>query len=239
MAEMGSAPTRNLDYYLQRMSGYSKNTIKLQPQSKLTYNAGDTVVFRLPTNSILDLHTLTLKFSAAMASNLTTAPPSGGDANPAAAVTRIANNTATASYPQNTSSFIRRNDWTMGGMQVGLGSLHDYGFLYSLLAKQKQPNYRSEFDLDVTDSAGILIPSSGATVGSRSATLDLTNQPAIIGHTQYIPPNGGFGANNQAVYPTTGGQGSITNPTKWTPLSISNWLGIASGTYMRFLDTNM
>jgi len=42
--ERGGAQPRNVEYYLQRMVGYSKNTIRILPQSKPTYNAGDTVV---------------------------------------------------------------------------------------------------------------------------------------------------------------------------------------------------
>ncbi len=63
MPDAPGARPRNVDYYLQRMAGYSKNTISIQPQTKPQYKPGDTVVFRLPTNSILDLHTLTLKFA--------------------------------------------------------------------------------------------------------------------------------------------------------------------------------
>ena len=53
MPDAPGARPRNVDYYLQRMAGYSKNTISIQPQTKPQYYPGDTVVFRLPTNSIL------------------------------------------------------------------------------------------------------------------------------------------------------------------------------------------
>ncbi len=68
MPDAPGARSRNVDYYLQRMAGYSKNTISIQPQTKPQYYPGDTVVFRLPTNSILDLHTLTLKFASQLVS---------------------------------------------------------------------------------------------------------------------------------------------------------------------------
>jgi len=62
---LGPRP-RNVVYHLQRMAGYSKNTISIQPQTKPHYYPGDTLVCRLPTDSILDLHTLTLNFVGRM-----------------------------------------------------------------------------------------------------------------------------------------------------------------------------
>lgn len=138
---MGASQARNLDYYLQRMSGYSKNTIKLQPQTKYEYYAGDTVIFRLPTNSIIDLHTLTLRFNGQLLNLGAAAPAPAAASGVPTAAEQTAINAATAAiaWPKNTSSLIRRNDWTMGGMQAGCGSLHDYGFLYNLLSEQKSP----------------------------------------------------------------------------------------------------
>ena len=140
-ATMPNAPgprPRNVDYYLQRMAGYSKNTISIQPQTKPTYNPGDTVVFRLPTNSILDLRTFTLKFAGQIVY-------SGSNASG-----------INTQFPRFSQAFLRRNDWTMGGMQTGCGSLHDYGALYSLLGAHKIPLDRFSADLDVTDNANYI-----------------------------------------------------------------------------------
>ncbi|DBA68514.1 TPA: hypothetical protein ACH3X2_001184 [Trebouxia sp. C0005] len=177
--ERGGAQPRNVEYYLQRMVGYSKNTIRILPQSKPTYNAGDTVIFRLPTNSILDLHTMNMKFSCQL-SNVGTAA-------------------AQVSVPRFTQSFIRRFDITMGGMQTGLGALHDYGACYHLMAVNKIPTHRTKMDLRATDHAGYLTAVSDPTV-------------------QTI----GNGANSS-----------------WIPLTISSWRGLAGGSFMRFLDTNL
>ncbi len=174
MERMGAQP-RNVEYYLQRMVGYSKNTIRILPQSKPTYNAGDTVIFRLPTNSILDLHTLNLKFSCQLSN--------------------VGTSEAQVSLPRFTQSFIRRFDVTMGGMQTGLGALHDYGAAYHLLAVNKIPASRTEMDLRATDHAGYLTAVSDPTVQS------------IVN-----------GANSS-----------------WIPLTISSWLGLAGGSFMRFL----
>lgn len=184
--ERGGAQPRNVEYYLQRMVGYSKNTIRILPQSKPTYNAGDTVIFRLPTNSILDLHTLNLKFSCQLSN--------------------VGASAAQVSLPRYTQSFIRRFDVTMGGMQTGLGSLHDYGACYHLMAANKIPSHRSEMDLRATDHAGYL-----------TAVSDPTIQ-------------------------TLGAAGATTAPlpnSTWIPLTVSSWLGLAGGQFMRFLDTNL
>jgi len=95
-------------------------------------------VFRLPTNSILDLHTLTLKC--------------------AGQIIYCGSNTAGVyvQFPRFTQSMFRRKDWTMGGMQTGCGSLHDYGAPYSLLGAHKIPINRFSADLDVTDNGNYI-----------------------------------------------------------------------------------
>lgn len=185
---------RNVDYYLQRMAGYSKNTISIQPQTKAQYNLGDTIVFRLPTNSILDLHTLTLKC--------------------AGQIIYCGSNTAGVyvQFPRFTQSMFRRKDWTMGGMQTGCGSLHDYGAPYSLLGAHKIPINRFSADLDVTDNANCINFTPLATCSSPPSFFVL--KPATI------------------AFPTQ-------NVTPWQPFSVTSWLGVASGTFMRFLDTDI
>jgi len=191
-ATMPGAPgprPRNVDYYLQRMAGYSKNTISIQPQTKPQYNPGDTIVFRLPANSILDLHTLTLKY--------------------AGQIIYSGSNTAGVSvqFPRFTQAMFRRKDWTMGGMQTGCGSLHDYGGLYSLLGAHKIPINRFSADLDVTDNANY-----------------------VAFQRPEVPPNpGAF-----LLKPATLGA-PYQNVSPWVPFSVTSWLGIASGSFMRFL----
>lgn len=194
MATTSGAQPRNLDYYLQRMSGYSKNTIKIQPQTKYAYNAGDTIIFRLPTNSIIDLHTLQLKM--------------------AGFIQNVGTNVCTCGFPRFTQSMFRRIDVTMGGMQTGLGSLHDYGFLYNLLGQHKIPQHRFGKDLQVTDQGGeVQYPTAVPPQGQR----------ADSGHYYQVP------------VAATAGQ----NPTPFKPLTVSSWLGVFGGQFMRFLDTNI
>lgn len=110
------AAPRNVEYFVSRINGYSKNTIKFQPvSSKPFFVANDTLVFRLPTNAIIDLHTLTLQMNVAVACT-------GGTAA-----------TTPAMLPRYSQSLIRRLDVTAGGVPVGLGSLSDYGAINSFL----------------------------------------------------------------------------------------------------------
>lgn len=188
-----TAAPRNVDYYLSRLSGYSKNTIKLQPQTKFEYNANDTVTFRLPTNSILDLHTLTMKFACQLYNTHTT----------------LANDIG---LPRFTQSFIKRLHVYMGGSDVGLQSLQDYGFLYYLLAVHKVPSYRSSYDLAITDLGDE--PDKAANGGSY---------PGVYPRFWTLAPKG--------TDPTA----APKSLSGWLPMTISSWLGILGGSFMRFL----
>ena len=57
---MASYPD-NLLYYLKSMQGYSRNNVKILPLTQTAgVRQGDTMQFRLPTNSLIDLSTWTL-----------------------------------------------------------------------------------------------------------------------------------------------------------------------------------
>lgn len=78
----GSGP-RNIQFFLDRLTAFSKNTIAIQPQTKTEYRPHDTISFRMPASALLDLHTLTLRFrmtftqntDANTAANLVAGPP--------------------------------------------------------------------------------------------------------------------------------------------------------------------
>ncbi|CAL8468231.1 g7770 [Coccomyxa elongata] len=206
------AGVRNLDYYLNRLNGYSKNTIRVQPVSKQTFNSGETIIIRLPTNAIIDLHTLVLSMDGGAFTNLQTT-------NAGVASTSTPN----ADFPRYVQSLFRRVDVTAGGVQVGLGSLSDYGAVWSLLALntlgQDKHNELSKYEL----------------AGELSANNNLG--PFYQGGQDY-PALGrtatGVTAQAQGVVPTGT---SNTIPTQ--RLQCSNWLGVLGGNFMRFLDTNL
>lgn len=196
------AAPRNVEYYISRIAGYSKNTIKLQPVSqKDPFIPGDVITFRLPTNAIIDLHTLTAQFD--LGTNFT-----GAASNPVLP-------------PRYSECFFRRVDVTAGGVQVGLGSLTDYGSAFSFLAMNTMSkNKHSEM--------GVLELGGGERMLATDADSGL-DYPAGAAATTAVA--------KITPFPTTVAGG----PTAWTfqRVTASMWLGVLGGQYMRFLDTNL
>ena len=53
---------RNLSAFLNRLSGYNKNNVKMNVLGSATARPGDTIQVDLPTNSIVDLNSLAWSF---------------------------------------------------------------------------------------------------------------------------------------------------------------------------------
>ena len=58
---------RNLSAFLNRLSGYNKNNVKMNVLGASTANQGDTIQVDLPTNSIVDLSSLAWAFDVVYA----------------------------------------------------------------------------------------------------------------------------------------------------------------------------
>ena len=56
---------RNLSNFLNRLSGYNKNSIKMNVLGSGTANNGDVIQIDLPSNSIVDLSSLAWSFQVA------------------------------------------------------------------------------------------------------------------------------------------------------------------------------
>lgn len=198
-------------------AGYSKNTIRLQPVSQKTpFNPADIVIFRLPTNAIVDLKTLVLSFDLQI-----TSTTSGNIA-----------------LPKFSQSLFRRVDVTAGGVQVGLGSLNDYGGLWSLYGSNgigtakgselsvEEMVYGASSGFQPQSTAAYGCPSSGngyATLvygGSAGAAGTATS----TGMTYFVLP------------PPTVTTGTGTN---YYRLAVTGWMGFLDGSFNRFLDTNL
>ena len=48
---------KSMAFSVSRLSGFSKQGVKLRPMSQQTANPGDVVVYELPANTIVDLRT--------------------------------------------------------------------------------------------------------------------------------------------------------------------------------------
>lgn len=136
-----SAGPRNIQFMLNRLSAYSKNTIQLQPQTKSVYMPSDTIAFRLPASALLDLHTFTLQFRMNWTDGRN--QEVGADAGIAAP-------------PRFLNGLFKRVDVQLGGTSVGLTGLHDYGALYTLLGHHTIHQDRAGMDLKWTEACGMI-----------------------------------------------------------------------------------
>jgi hypothetical protein len=197
---------------------YSKNTIKLQPVSQKTpFNPADIVIFRLPTNAIVDLKTLVLSFDLSVTST--------ADGNIA--------------LPKFSQGLLRRVDVTAGGVQVGLGSLNDYGGLFSLLGSNglginkstelavQEMAFGANSGFQAQSSQSYGCPASGngfakLVYGGSSSAAGTTTSTAMT-YFMIPPPTVQTGAN-------------VTN---YYRVAVTGWLGFLDGSFNRFLDTNL
>lgn len=53
-----------LTYSLSKLGGFSKNVLLIKPLNKTTFGASEILTIRLPTNDVIDLHSLALSFTA-------------------------------------------------------------------------------------------------------------------------------------------------------------------------------
>ena len=104
--------TPALQYFVEKLAGYSTNTFKLEPQNSTTASPNQIIRFTLPSNSLLSLRTFSLFFSA------TTSSSGAG---------------AKARLPPNIASLIERVEVTAGGVQLSSGANY-----YSVLCGAKR-----------------------------------------------------------------------------------------------------
>ena len=101
---------RNMSNFLNRLSGYNKNNVKMNVLGSTTASAGDVIQVDLPTNSIVDLSSLAWAFQVTYAA-------SGGD--------------GAAHLPINAESLINRMAVEVNGQT--LVNLTNYNVLYHAL----------------------------------------------------------------------------------------------------------
>jgi hypothetical protein len=68
--EFASFP-KNLAYNIKTLSGFSKSTVVLTPDKSALVNHGDTIKVKLPSNTIVDLRTLSMHFKGSCAAGTT------------------------------------------------------------------------------------------------------------------------------------------------------------------------
>lgn len=101
---------RNLQYVVKRLSGYSRNTFKIQTLNATTAGPGQIVTVDLPSNSLVDLNTLTMFFKG---SNSTSAGAAG--------------------FPRHIENLIDRLEIEVNGQLLGGGCSY-YNQLWNIIA---------------------------------------------------------------------------------------------------------
>jgi hypothetical protein len=112
---------RNLSAFLNRLSGYNKNNIKMNVLGSANASQGDTIQVDLPTNSIVDLSSLAWSFI------VTYAAAGAHGANNAQGVATDSN----ADLPQNAETLINRLAVEVNGQT--LVNIQNYNLLHQML----------------------------------------------------------------------------------------------------------
>lgn len=102
---------RNMQLVAQRLANMERTTIRVRPQSNDAVRSGNTIHFRLPTNTLVDLHNLQF-FGTCEIDKVTGTKPHG--------------------LPSNMQGAIERVDVVVNGQSV-YGSNNDYGGIQALM----------------------------------------------------------------------------------------------------------
>jgi hypothetical protein len=101
----------NLSYFLDKLSGFSTNYFKLEPQNSTTASANQIIRFTLPSNALINLRSFAFHFTATTSST--------GD--------------GIARLPPDVSSLVERVEISCGGVQLSSGANY-----YSVLCAAKR-----------------------------------------------------------------------------------------------------
>ena len=147
-----AAIPKNLNILVQRLANFNRQTIRVRAMSNDTAGPGQTVVFRFPSNTIIDLQNLQLKatlnsqWSATLAAGTVSTAGAANKAYAADGSLNVTAATATAALgpnqigtviselgmPKFSQGLIERFDVTIGGQQITASNV-DYGALYTIL----------------------------------------------------------------------------------------------------------
>ena len=122
---------KNLSMLVQRLANFNRQTIRVRAMSNDSAGPGQSIVFRFPSNTIIDLHNLQLK-ATLNTQCVATVPASGVAAGIPLAECTVSTELGMPKYSQ---ALFERVDVTVGGTQI-TGSNTDYGALYTIIRDQ-------------------------------------------------------------------------------------------------------
>lgn len=149
---------KSLRYFVNRVAGFSKQTVCFTPLYSGPYGANSQITARLPANSLVDLKSLVMKFDCTATCNTST-PGTSAENN--------------LVPPRHSSSFIRRFDTFLNGQQVALAGLDDYGSL-AHIKKNVTVGANKATELALFEGGGELTAPAGASSTYAMTTYLIT-----------------------------------------------------------------
>jgi hypothetical protein len=218
---------KNLQLIAQRLANFHRTTVRTRAQSNDQAAAGQTVTFRLPTNTLVDLHNLQLTADLQISSTVSTS-----------------SSAAMLGGPRQAQALIERLDVVING-QVVNGSNNDYGGLVSLATNHLSCPQRKSIMAFLESTDEKFDQSYGLNV--RNGTLADNYAPS-----QYNIPQQGLGSsglptdftsmywgnNNSSAYKPLNNASPNNAAGYYTvPIVMNSFMGFLSGQYVRFIDT--
>lgn len=241
---MATILPKNLQLIAQRLANFHRTTVRTRAQSNDTASAGQTVTFRLPTNTLVDLHCLQIYAELQISNTIQLPLATAGATIPAGTGTYPANGITMLAGPRSAQSLIERLDIVING-QVVNGSNNDYGGLLSLLTNHLSTNAR-------TNVMGFLESGDNKFDQTYGFGVRAGIQAESYIPSEYSVPNIPTLGNN--IYQTTLPSMLLNqDPANYRPLSqitngnssgsytvpvvMNGFMGFLAGNFVRFIDT--
>lgn len=206
---MTTVVPKNLQLMVGRLANMQRTVIRARPQSNDTAEAGQTMHFRLPTNTLVDLHNLIL-----------------------AGVFQVKDDYIRGG-PTNMQEIIERLDLVVNG-QVISGNNNDYGMLYHILSEHMaDPDWFSAGEFNKSGDNKTTATMGSSTNEQRTILKNQANQAPTSGITDTT--NTSSNVSNMSY--SGGDSGSTGSLPKALPFAIGGFLGFLGGSYVRYIDT--
>jgi hypothetical protein len=174
MSDSPSILPKSLRFFANRINGFSKTTVQFSPTNAGPWlPAGSPVEANLPSNALVDLRSLVMRFDV----TATAATSNSG--------TSVANNVVP---PRHSTSFIQRFDVSLNNQPIALQSITDYGSLKHI-KKNLSCGGNKLTELSLFEGGVVPTPTSTSTFGTK--TYLITDWEGIFGcdYVRYLPLN--------------------------------------------------
>jgi hypothetical protein len=250
---------------VQRLANFNRQTVRVRAMSNDSAGPGQTIVFRFPSNTIVDLHNLQLKatlnsiFKTDLYSSSTNGVLGASSTDTNLPSTTVSGLIGELGMPRFAQALFERVDVTVGGTTI-TGSNVDYGGLYTILrdalsssVKKKPMGDMTEAMTEDPDRMSNLLHLFNDDTGAA------VNLPAV-GTRSFASHEGGnpFVATvDQAATKHVTGQtkssplnydgatfverNDLTPTGNWKqePIVFQGFLGFLGGKFVRFIDTSI